>query len=307
MRPSPAAAHAWPCQHKQWNLESVWGGAARPGRTRPGLRLRLEALGRELPRPVAFVPEPVRQAGRALDQDPSVACRNARKALEPVNMLALEETRAAEIRPLRTSRRLDILTRSRKLLLRSKPWHLRRGLPEAFHAVMAISARSSPAFLKAESHLQLENIPSSPSKAASPWWPIPKEGVLALASMSAGKVVLTALSFLFALQALPPVSLLSLDEVDSPFSTREREAPWPPLNSPSQAGEAQFLGGQPPKADDRRRDPATIGVHQPRAHTQVVWPARRRPEPWSQYSTALSFAFNPTRDHAIDLLHPPFR
>ena len=265
------AAQRLALQQQQWDLERLGEELLALAEQDRGLRLRLEALGRELPDPLPVVPEPVRQAGlEALEQDLR-RLQERMEALEPVNMLALEELEQLEIRLDELRGRLDILSKEREeLLLRIETVATLRqeAFLEAFQAVDGHFREIFAGLSEGEGHLQLEN-PEQPLEGGLTLVAHPKgKEVRRLASMSGGEKSLTALSFLFALQRFRPSPFYALDEVDSFLDgvNVERLAAL----IASQAGEAQFLvvSHRRPMIAAATR---TIGVTQARgAHTQVV-------------------------------------
>jgi len=265
------AAQRLALQQQQWDLERLGEELLALAEQDRGLRLRLEALGRELPDPLPMVPEPVRQAGlEALEHDLG-RLQERMEALEPVNMLALEELEQLEIRLDELRGRLDILSKEREeLLLRIETVATLRqeAFLEAFQAVDGHFREIFAGLSEGEGHLQLEN-PEQPLEGGLTLVAHPKgKEVRRLASMSGGEKSLTALSFLFALQRFRPSPFYALDEVDSFLDgvNVERLAAL----IASQAGEAQFLvvSHRRPMIAAATR---TIGVTQARgAHTQVV-------------------------------------
>jgi chromosome segregation protein len=193
------------------------------------------------------------------------------EALEPVNMLALEELAQLEQRLDELEQRLDVLNKEREeLLLRIETVATLRqeAFMEAFTAVDGHFRTIFAGLSDGEGHLQLENA-ESPLDGGLTLVAHPKgKAVRRLAAMSGGEKSLTALSFLFALQRFRPSPFYALDEVDSFLDgvNVERLAAL----IASQADEAQFLvvsHRRPMIAASSR----TIGVTQARgAHTQVV-------------------------------------
>jgi chromosome segregation protein len=133
-------------------------------------------LARELPDPRPELPEELRLAGlEALQQDLR-SLQQRMEALEPVNMLALEELEQLEGRLAELEERLDVLCKEREeLLLRIETVATLRqeAFMEAFQAVDGHFRQILPASPMARA-ISSWKTPSSPSKGASPWWPIPR-------------------------------------------------------------------------------------------------------------------------------------
>ena len=193
------------------------------------------------------------------------------EALEPVNMLALEELQQLEHRLAELEERLEVLSKEREeLLLRIETVATLRqeAFMEAFRAVDGHFRTIFAGLSDGEGHLQLEN-PEQPLEGGLTLVAHPKgKAVRRLASMSGGEKSLTALSFLFALQRFRPSPFYALDEVDSFLDgvNVERLAAL----IAAQADQAQFMvvSHRRPMIAAATR---TIGVTQARgAHTQVV-------------------------------------
>ena len=258
-------------QQHQWDLQRLGDELEALREEQRSGGLRLEQLRRELPEPTPEIPAEVREAGLERLRAELLALQRRMEALEPVNMLALEELAELEARLADLEQRLEVLSREREeLLLRIETVATLRqeAFMEAFQAVdghfQAIFADLSDG----EGHLQLEN-PEQPLEGGLTLVAHPKgKAVRRLAAMSGGEKSLTALSFLFALQRFRPSPFYALDEVDSFLDgiNVERLAGL----IAAQAGAAQFLvvSHRRPMIAAATR---TIGVTQARGtHTQVV-------------------------------------
>ncbi|MFM2080440.1 MAG: Chromosome partition protein Smc [Cyanobacteriota bacterium] len=232
---------------------------------------RLEQLERELPDPLPEIPEEVRENGLEALQAELRSLQQRMEALEPVNMLALQELEELEGRLADLQERLDVLCNEREeLLLRIETVATLRqeAFLEAFNAVDGHFREIFAGLSEGEGHLQLEN-PEAPLEGGLTLVAHPKgKAVRRLAAMSGGEKSLTALSFLFALQRFRPSPFYALDEVDSFLDgvNVERLAAL----IARQACDAQFLvvSHRRPMIGAATR---TIGVTQARgAHTQVV-------------------------------------
>ncbi len=258
-------------QQRQWQLQRLGEERqtlAEQGRSQA---LRLEQMERELPDPLPEIPYELREAGLEALQEELRRIQQRMEALEPVNMLALEELEQLETRLAELAERLEVLSKEREeLLLRIETVATLRqeAFLEAFRAVDGHFRTIFAGLSDGEGHLQLEN-PEQPLEGGLTLVAHPKgKAVRRLASMSGGEKSLTALSFLFALQRFRPSPFYALDEVDSFLDgvNVERLAGL----IASQADDAQFVvvSHRRPMIAAATR---TIGVTQARgAHTQVV-------------------------------------
>jgi len=258
-------------QQHRWELERVAEERQALGEERRSQTLRWEQLQRELPDPRPEVTDEVREAGLEALQEELRRLQQRMEALEPVNMLALEELEQLEERLAGLEERLEVLGKEREeLLLRIETVATLRqeAFLEAFRAVDGHFRTIFADLSDGEGHLQLEN-PEDPLEGGLTLVAHPKgKAVRRLASMSGGEKSLTALSFLFALQRFRPSPFYALDEVDSFLDgiNVERLAGL----IASQSSDAQFMvvSHRRPMIAAATR---TIGVTQARgAHTQVV-------------------------------------
>ena len=258
-------------QQRQWELQRLGEELQALAEEQRSGRLRLEQMARELPEPRPEIPEEVRANGLEALQAELRHLQQRMEALEPVNMLALEELEQLEQRLADLEERLEVLSKEREeLLLRIETVATLRqeAFMEAFTAVDGHFRDIFAGLSDGEGHLQLEN-PEAPLEGGLTLVAHPKgKAVRRLAAMSGGEKSLTALSFLFALQRFRPSPFYALDEVDSFLDgvNVERLAAL----IASQAGDAQFLvvSHRRPMIAAATR---TIGVTQARgAHTQVV-------------------------------------
>ncbi|MFM7634413.1 MAG: chromosome segregation protein SMC [Cyanobacteriota bacterium] len=258
-------------QQRQWELQRLAEELQALAEEQRSGRLRLEQMQRELPEPLPAIPEAVREAGLEALQAELRSLQRRMEALEPVNMLTLEELEQLEQRLADLEERLEVLSKEREeLLLRIETVATLRqeAFMEAFTAVDGHFRGIFAGLSEGEGHLQLEN-PEAPLDGGLTLVAHPKgKAVRRLAAMSGGEKSLTALSFLFALQRFRPSPFYALDEVDSFLDgvNVERLAAL----IASQADDAQFLvvSHRRPMIAAATR---TIGVTQARgAHTQVV-------------------------------------
>lgn len=258
-------------QQRQWELQRRQEERLALAEEQRSHGLRLAQMERELPDPRPGLPEEVREAGLEALQQSLRSLQQRMEALEPVNMLALEELEQLEQRLADLDDRLEVLSKEREeLLLRIETVATLRqeAFMEAFRAVDGHFQTIFAGLSDGEGHLQLEN-PEQPLEGGLTLVAHPKgKAVRRLASMSGGEKSLTALSFLFALQRFRPSPFYALDEVDSFLDgvNVERLAAL----IAAQAHQAQFMvvSHRRPMIAAATR---TIGVTQARgSHTQVV-------------------------------------
>ena len=258
-------------QQARWELERLREErAAMDEQLRSG-GIRLEELRNTLPNPLPEISDDLREAGLEQLQEQLQQLQGRMEALEPVNMLALEELQELEQRLGDLGERLDVLSQEREeLLLRIETVATLRqeAFMEAFTAVDSHFREIFASLSDGDGKLQLDN-PDDPLEGGLTLVAHPKgKAVRRLAAMSGGEKSLTALSFLFALQRFRPSPFYALDEVDSFLDgvNVERLAAL----IARQAEQAQFLvvSHRRPMIGASTR---TIGVTQARgAHTQVV-------------------------------------
>jgi len=258
-------------QQQEWELQHLGEELLALAEEERSSGSRLEQLQRELPDPLPEIPDEVRENGLEALQAELKSLQQRMEALEPVNMLALQELEELETRLADLQERLDVLCKEREeLLLRIETVATLRqeAFMEAFNAVDGHFRDIFAGLSDGEGFLQLEN-PEAPLDGGLNLVAHPKgKAVRRLASMSGGEKSLTALSFLFALQRFRPSPFYALDEVDSFLDgvNVERLAAL----IAQQADAAQFLvvSHRRPMIGAATR---TIGVTQARgAHTQVV-------------------------------------
>ncbi|WP_225322946.1 chromosome segregation protein SMC [Synechococcus sp. RSCCF101] len=258
-------------QQDQWNLERLKEEDRALEQEGDARRSRLLELERALPDPRPVVPEERRQAGLAALVAELGQIQRRMEALEPVNMLALQELEELEERLQGLADRLEVLGHEREeLMLRIETVATLRqeAFMEAFQAVDGHFREIFAALSDGDGHLQLDT-PEDPLAGGLTLVAHPRgKSVRRLASMSGGEKSLTALSFLFALQRFRPSPFYALDEVDSFLDGVNVERLAGLIQR--QACEAQFLvvSHRRPMIGAAER---TIGVTQARgAHTQVV-------------------------------------
>ncbi|MEM9264935.1 MAG: chromosome segregation protein SMC [Cyanobacteria bacterium P01_F01_bin.13] len=222
----------------------------------------------ELPEPLPKIPDDL-----TLDvlQKQLKSLQRRLEAMEPVNMLALEEYERTQERLEELTLKLTTLEEERtELLLRIENFTTlrRHAFQEAFEAVnenfQAIFAELSDG----DGYLQLDD-PQDPFNGGLNLVAHPKgKPVRRLASMSGGEKSLTALSFIFALQRYRPSPFYAFDEVDMFLDGANVERLSKMIRH--QAKQAQFIvvSLRRPMIESAER---TIGVTQARgAYTQVL-------------------------------------
>ncbi|PSB24155.1 chromosome segregation protein SMC [Stenomitos frigidus] len=234
------------------------------------LQVQLEAQQPELPDPLPEIPETATRDVVELQHELR-SLQKRLQAMEPVNMLALEEYDRTQARLEELTEKLRTLQEERtELLLRIENFTTlrQRAFKEAFDAVNLNFQSTFATLSDGDGHLQLED-PHDPFNGGLNLVAHPKgKPVQRLASMSGGEKSLTALSFIFALQRYRPSPFYAFDEVDMFLDGANVERLARMIKQ--QAQEAQFLvvSLRRPMIESADR---TIGVTQARgAYTQVL-------------------------------------
>jgi len=232
------------------------------------LRTQMQAQQAELPDPLPAVPETVKL--EQLQQE-TRSLQKRLQAMEPVNMLALEEYERTQNRLEELTQKLATLEAERtELLLRIENFTtLRlRAFKEAFDAVNQNFQTIFAELSEGDGYLQLDDS-QDPFNGGLNLVAHPKgKPVQRLASMSGGEKSLTALSFIFALQRYRPSPFYAFDEVDMFLDGANVERLARMIEQ--QAQQAQFIvvSLRRPMIESAQR---TIGVTQARgAYTQVL-------------------------------------
>ncbi|MEO0396703.1 MAG: chromosome segregation protein SMC [Cyanobacteria bacterium P01_A01_bin.137] len=232
------------------------------------LHTAIETQQAELPEPLPEIPDDL---DLETLQKQLKSLQRRLEAMEPVNMLALEEYERTQERLEELTTKLTTLEDERtELLLRIENFTTlrRHAFQEAFEAVnknfQAIFAELSDG----DGYLQLDD-PQDPFNGGLNLVAHPKgKPVRRLASMSGGEKSLTALSFIFALQRYRPSPFYAFDEVDMFLDGANVERLSKMIRH--QAQQAQFIvvSLRRPMIESAER---TIGVTQARgAYTQVL-------------------------------------
>ncbi|MEO0867799.1 MAG: chromosome segregation protein SMC, partial [Cyanobacteria bacterium J06642_11] len=232
------------------------------------LRVTISAKQAELPEPLPEVPEDLTLETL---QKQLKSLQRRLEAMEPVNMLALEEYERTQERLEELTNKLTTLEEERtELLLRIENFTTlrRHAFQEAFDAVNKNFQSIFAELSDGDGYLQLDD-PADPFNGGLNLVAHPKgKPVRRLASMSGGEKSLTALSFIFALQRYRPSPFYAFDEVDMFLDGANVERLSKMIRH--QAQQAQFIvvSLRRPMIESAER---TIGVTQARgAYTQVL-------------------------------------
>lgn len=265
------AAH----QQLQWQLQKTQEKQQEQQDQIQHLQTQIQAQAAELPDPLPELPEDLTL--EQLRQELQTLQKRL-QAMEPVNMLAIEEYERTQERLAELTDKLTTLESERtELLLRIENFRTLRyqSFREAFDEIDVNFQSIFAELSDGDGHLQLDN-PEDPFQGGLNLVAHPKgKPVQRLASMSGGEKSLTALSFIFALQRYRPSPFYAFDEVDMFLDGANVERLSKMIQK--QAKQAQFivvsLRRPMIEASDR-----TIGVTQARGtHTQVIGMKLRPP------------------------------
>ncbi|MBD1937730.1 chromosome segregation protein SMC [Microcoleus sp. FACHB-68] len=258
-------------QQRDWQLQKHQENQQARREKLETLHEELQAKQAELPDPLPAIPEKVDAKDLSALQQDVRSLQKRLQAMEPVNMLALEEYERTQTRLDELSQKLATLEGERtELLLRIENFTtLRlRAFKEAFDAVNENFQTIFAELSDGDGYLQLDD-PEDPFSAGLNLVAHPKgKPVQRLASMSGGEKSLTALSFIFALQRYRPSPFYAFDEVDMFLDGANVERLAKMIKQ--QAQQAQFIvvSLRRPMIESSER---TIGVTQARgAYTQVI-------------------------------------
>ncbi|MCA1992259.1 MAG: chromosome segregation protein SMC [Coleofasciculus sp. S288] len=264
-------------QQQSWQLQKLQ-------ETQAARREELTNLQTQLQLQQAELPTSLPEIGDSEDssQSPITAqleqlqkeIRNGQKrlqAMEPVNMLALEEYDRTQTRLQELSEKLATLEAERtELLLRIENFTtLRyRAFKEAFDAINENFASIFAELSDGDGYLQLDD-PQDPFNGGLNLVAHPKgKPVQRLASMSGGEKSLTALSFIFALQRYRPSPFYAFDEVDMFLDGANVERLARMIKQQAMLAQFIVVSLRRPMIESAER---TIGVTQARgAYTQVL-------------------------------------
>jgi chromosome segregation protein len=257
-------------QQLDWQRQKLQETQAERRQELSTLGEQVQALELELPDPLPEIPEEEPRDVAQLQHELR-SLQKRLQAMEPVNMLALEEYDRTQARLEELSDKLGTLEEERtELLLRIENFTtLRiRAFREAFDAVDINFQQIFATLSDGDGRLQLED-QQDPFNGGLNLIAHPKgKPVQRLASMSGGEKSLTALSFIFALQRYRPSPFYAFDEVDMFLDGANVEKLARMIKQ--QAQQAQFIvvSLRRPMIESAQR---TIGVTQARgAYTQVL-------------------------------------
>lgn len=257
------------------NLQQLDFERQKLSETQQTRRQELETLQTDVQAAQVEIPDPLPEIPETLDLEQlNKDIRSLQKrlqALEPVNMLAIEEYDRTSERLQELSEKLSILENERtELLLRVENFTTLRqkAFREAFDAVNHNFQTIFAELSDGDGYLQLDD-PEDPFSGGLNLVAHPKgKPVQRLASMSGGEKSLTALSFIFSLQRYRPSPFYAFDEVDMFLDGANVERLAKMIKQ--QAQQAQFIvvSLRRPMIESSQR---TIGVTQARgAYTQVL-------------------------------------
>lgn len=273
-------------QKQTWQLEKLQSSQQETQITLQSLQQQIAERSAELPNPIPEIPQLINdeelEAGEAITfanlqeqvEQLQKQIRNGEKrleAMEPVNMLALEEYEKTEARLQELSHKLDTIEAERtELLLRVEKFTtLRlRAFKESFDAVNENFQKIYAELSDGDGHLQLED-ENDPFNGGLNLVAHPKgKPVQKLSSMSGGEKSLTALGFIFSLQKYRPSPFYAFDEVDMFLDGANVEKLSRMVKKQAQSAQFIVVSLRRPMIEASER---TIGVTQARgAHTQVL-------------------------------------
>jgi chromosome segregation protein len=261
-------SHTMRQQHLEWELQKLQETQQTRAEELTALQSQMQTMAAELPNPLPEVPDKVNL--EELQKELRSLAKRL-QAMEPVNMLALEQYERTQKRLEELSQKLQTLEAERtELLLRIENFTTlrQRAFKEAFDAVNENFQTIFATLSEGDGYLQLDN-PEDPFNSGLNLVAHPKgKPVQRLASMSGGEKSLTALSFIFALQRYRPSPFYAFDEVDMFLDGANVERLAKMIKQ--QAQQAQFIvvSLRRPMIESAER---TIGVTQARgAYTQVL-------------------------------------
>ncbi|MCC3513287.1 MAG: chromosome segregation protein SMC [Microcoleus sp. PH2017_17_BER_D_A] len=258
-------------QQLQWQLQKLHETQQERREQLAAVRTLMETQRAEMPDPVPSIPENVEKANLTELQQEVKAIAKRIQALEPVNMLALEEYNRTQERLQELSQKLTTLAGERtELLLRIENFTTlrRRAFKEAFDAVNENFQTIFAELSEGDGYLQLDD-QEDPFSSGLNLVAHPKgKPVQRLASMSGGEKSLTALSFIFALQRYRPSTFYAFDEVDMFLDGANVERLARMIKRQSEQAQFIVVSLRRPMIQSAER---TIGVTQA---TEVVVPER---------------------------------
>jgi chromosome segregation protein len=256
--------------HQQllWQLEKLQATAQEHNNQLQQTQEQLTTRAQELPEPLPELPEDLtlEQLQQQLH-----SLQKRLEAMEPVNMLAIEEYDRTQARLEELTEKLETLLEERtEVLLRIENFTTLRlkAFKESFDAVNANFQKIFAELSDGDGHLQLEN-QDDPFLGGLNMIAHPKgKPVQRLASMSGGERSLTALSFIFSLQSYRPSPFYAFDEVDMNLDGANVERLSKMIQQQAMKTQFMVISLRRPMIEAADR---TIGVTQARGtHTQVI-------------------------------------
>ncbi|AFZ03504.1 chromosome segregation protein SMC [Calothrix sp. PCC 6303] len=261
-------SHLLKQQQLEWEIQKIQESIITKREELSNIQTQLRSVSQELPSPLPEVPDKVDLEEL---QKELRSLTKRMQAMEPVNMLALEQYERTQNRLQELTQKLGTLEGERtELLLRIENFTTlrQRAFKEAFDAVNENFQSIFATLSDGDGYLQLDH-PEDPFISSLNLVAHPKgKPVQRLASMSGGEKSLTALSFIFALQKFRPSPFYAFDEVDMFLDGANVERLSKMVKQ--QAQQAQFIvvSLRRPMIESAER---TIGVTQARgAYTQVL-------------------------------------
>nr|WP_242025360.1 chromosome segregation protein SMC [Leptolyngbya sp. FACHB-36] len=256
-------------QQLQWQQQKIRETQQTRQQEFAALHEQLDAQRQELPEPLPEIPADAPELAALQHELRSLQKRI--QAMEPVNMLALDEYDRTQKRLEELTEKLQTLEEERtELLLRIENFTTlrQRAFKEAFDAVNQNFQSIFATLSDGDGSLQLEDS-HDPFNGGLTLIAHPKgKPVQRLASMSGGEKSLTALSFIFALQRYRPSSFYAFDEVDMFLDGANVERLARMIRQQAQLAQFVVVSLRRPMIESADR---TIGVTQARgAHTQVL-------------------------------------
>jgi chromosome segregation protein len=258
-------------QQLQWQREKLQEEQQQRRATLTVLQEAIATRRDSLPDPLPDIPPAVQQQGVVALQHELRALTKKIQAMEPVNMLALEEYDRTQTRLQDLTDKLQTLASERtELLLRIENFTTlrHRAFMDSFEAVNQNFKEIFAQLSDGDGYLQLDD-PDNPLESGLNLVAHPKgKPVRRLASMSGGEKSLTALSFIFALQRYRPSPFYAFDEVDSFLDGANVERLSRVIAQQTQQAQFLVVSHRRPMIEAAQR---TIGVTQARgSHTQVL-------------------------------------
>jgi chromosome segregation protein len=258
-------------QEQNWKLEKLRETLTEQREQLVNLDNELITQSQELPDPIPEIPEAIEKESLTALEEQMRSLSKRLQAMEPVNMLALEEYERTTTRLEELTEKLTTIAAERtELLLRIENFRTLRfqAFREAFDAVNENFQVIFAELSEGDGFLQLED-PEDPFNGGLNLVAHPKgKPVQRLASMSGGEKSLTALSFIFALQRYRPSPFYAFDEVDMFLDGANVERLARMIEKQAKLAQFIVVSLRRPMIESAER---TIGVTQARgAYTQVL-------------------------------------